>query len=98
MFELLEDHTGELPEEMVAAIVVLLPFFRLSSYELKVIVGFSITTSQLFDTPSTVAEMVAVPCLTAVIIPKPSTIATLFLFVFQVGLMPDDTVAESLVV
>jgi len=98
MFELLDDHAGKMPEDTVAVIVAVAPFLRLNSDELKVIIGFSTTTSQLFDTPSTVAVMVAVPCLTAVIVPNPSTTATLTLFVFQVGAMPEDTAVESLAV
>jgi hypothetical protein len=69
ILELLEDQTGELLEDTDAITVVLAPIFNLNSVELKVISGFSTMTSQVFDTPSTVAVMVAVPFFCAVMVP-----------------------------
>ena len=73
------------------------PSFIESSSEFKLMSGFLTTSSQVAETLSTVAVIVAVPFLMAVIIQSGLIIATLFLLDFQVGLTPEDTSATSFV-
>ncbi len=61
----------------------------------KQICGFLTVTSQVLLQPSTVTVIVAVPCLTAVTVPFWSTVATLFLLVFHLGVLLDVLETES---
>ena len=64
----------------------------------NVISGFLTVTLHVLLTPSVVTVIVAVPFLTAVTFPDASTVATLFLFVFHLGMLLDVDVTESLIV
>lgn len=95
----LEDlKTGLLPEDTLAARVMDCPGFIVILVLLSLMVGGLTVISQVFVTPSTVALIIAVPCLLAVTFPNSSTDATLFLPDFHFGLKPDDTDAESFMV
>ena len=96
MFELLVDHEGRLLEDIVAVIVAVPPFFMVNSDLLSVILGCNTVILHSAVTPSTVAEIMAEPCLIAVIVPVLFTIATLFLFVFQTGVIFEETLAVNL--
>lgn len=85
--------SGGLPEDTVAVIFFFLPVFNIKEAGDMVICGFMTVILQVFDTPSTVAVIAAVPFLCAVTIPSESTEATDERLDLHFGAMPDDTEA-----
>lgn len=85
-----ETHCGILFEDTLASKVNFSPVFKVIDVLLNFITGGFTVTSHVFLIPSTVALIIAVPCLTAVTQPLSSTVAMLDLLVFHIGVIPDD--------
>ena len=88
-------HCGVLPEDTEAVSLRVLPTDMASVPGWIFTFGCLTVIVQDLDTPSAVAVILAVPCLMAVTKPFSSTVATLLLLDFQVGVCPVDTDAVS---